>query len=83
MYTSFAIVLILTRKSEMELDNRGIPPALSKARSINNGWSMYLGWVVFILTAVAGGAWIFLSIEMKKSRESYNYNVKYKQICGT
>ena len=83
LYTSFAIVLILTRKSEMEADKRGLADLLLEARTIVNGWSMYVGWIVFVFTALSGGAWIALSIELKKTRASYNYNLKYKQICGT
>ncbi len=83
LYTVFAVVLILLRKSEILRDKRGIPAVLTAHRHVKSGWSMYVAWLVFVLTALTGGAWIALSLELRKTRASYNYNVKYKQICGT
>ncbi len=78
----FTTVLMMLRKNEMVIDMRGLPPVASNVREIHNGWSMYIGWLSFLLTAVAGSLWIALSNELKKTCAVYMYNNKYDQICS-
>ena len=82
LYTSFAVVLILLRRTEMELHTRDLPPFLSSARDISNGWSMYTAWLAFLLCGITGSTWIILFKELQKTRANYMYNSKYDQICS-
>ena len=78
----FTAVLVLLRKTELELDMRDLPPAVDRARDITHGWSMYVGWLAFLLSVIAGILWIALSKELKKTCAVYMYNSKYDQICS-
>ena len=78
----FTAVLVLLRKSEMEGDMRELPTVVYKARDIAHGWSMYVVWLAFLLSGIAGSLWIALSKELKKTCVVFMYNSKYDQICS-
>ncbi len=82
LYTMFTTVLILLRKNEMVSDTGDLPPLTYRAREISTGWSVYVGWLAFLLSAVAGALWIALSKELKKTCAVFMYNSKYDQICS-
>ena len=78
----FTVVLVLLRKNEMEEDMRELSSDVYKARDITHGWSMYVGWLAFLLSEIVGALWIALSKELKKTCAIFMYNTKYDQICS-